>query len=199
MNFSSFPIPNLLGLDGFQSLLPILRGVWVFYLERIVCTCVCVCVGKVFNPVYSCLGLPRWLSGKESTCHAGDMGSIWVRKIPWRKKWQSALEFLPGKSHGQRSLACYSPQSRRVGHDLAIKLTLTHTLFFSFSLSLLFLISISHQFVCSLNLLQGDRRGQKWVVGGFPEWPHFFPLLCHLWSPPALNKKAVFPPVLICL
>ena len=29
----------------------------------------------------------------------------WVRKIPWRKKWQPTPEFLPGKSHGERSLA----------------------------------------------------------------------------------------------
>ena len=29
----------------------------------------------------------------------------WVRKIPWRRKWQSTPVFLPGKSHGQRSLA----------------------------------------------------------------------------------------------
>ena len=33
----------------------------------------------------------------------------WVRKIPWRRKWQSSPVFLPGKSHGQRSLAGYSP------------------------------------------------------------------------------------------
>ena len=33
----------------------------------------------------------------------------WVRKIPWRRKWQPAPVFLPGKSHGQRSLAGYSP------------------------------------------------------------------------------------------
>ena len=33
----------------------------------------------------------------------------WVRKIPWKKKWQPILVFLPGKSHGQRSLAGYSP------------------------------------------------------------------------------------------
>ena len=26
-------------------------------------------------------------------------------KIPWRRKWQSILAFLPGKSHGQRSRA----------------------------------------------------------------------------------------------
>ena len=29
----------------------------------------------------------------------------WVRKIPWRRKWQLTAVFLPGKSHGQRSLA----------------------------------------------------------------------------------------------
>ena len=26
-------------------------------------------------------------------------------KIPWRRKWQPTPVFLPGKSHGQRSLA----------------------------------------------------------------------------------------------
>ena len=31
----------------------------------------------------------------------------WVGKIPWRKKWQSTPVFLPGKPHGQRSLAGY--------------------------------------------------------------------------------------------
>ena len=28
----------------------------------------------------------------------------WIEKIPWNKKWQPTLVFLPGKSHGQRSL-----------------------------------------------------------------------------------------------
>ena len=37
----------------------------------------------------------------------------WVRKIPWKKKWQPILVFLPGKSHGQRSLAGYSPCTRK--------------------------------------------------------------------------------------
>ena len=45
--------------------------------------------------------LPQWLSGKESACNAGDMGSI-PGKISWRKKWQPTLVFLPGKSHGQK-------------------------------------------------------------------------------------------------
>ena len=31
------------------------------------------------------------------------------QKIPWRRKWQPTPVFLPGKSHGQRSLVGYSP------------------------------------------------------------------------------------------
>ena len=54
-------------------------------------------------------GLPWWLSGKVSACqckrHRFD---LWVRKIPWKRKWQPTPVFLPGKSHGQRSLAGYS-------------------------------------------------------------------------------------------
>ena len=43
---------------------------------------------------------------KESACNTGDFGfDPWIRKISWRKKWQSILVLLPGKSHGQRSLA----------------------------------------------------------------------------------------------
>ena len=34
---------------------------------------------------------------------------------------EMAPVFLPGKIHGQRSLAGYSPWGRRIGHDLAIK------------------------------------------------------------------------------
>ena len=33
----------------------------------------------------------------------------WVRKIPWRRKWQSTPVFLPGESHGQKSLVSPSP------------------------------------------------------------------------------------------
>ena len=32
-----------------------------------------------------------------------------VRKMPWRRDWLPIPVFLPGKSHGQRSLAGYSP------------------------------------------------------------------------------------------
>ena len=40
----------------------------------------------------------------------------------WRRKWPPTPVFLPGGSHGQRSLAGYSPwASKRVGHDVATK------------------------------------------------------------------------------
>ena len=53
------------------------------------------------------VGLPWWLSSKESACNAGNLGLIPV--IPWRRKWQPIPIFLPGNSHGQRSLVGYSP------------------------------------------------------------------------------------------
>ena len=52
--------------------------------------------------------LPRWCSGKESTCQCRKLGfDPWVRNIPWRRKWQPTPVFLPGKSHRQRSLVGY--------------------------------------------------------------------------------------------
>ena len=39
-----------------------------------------------------------------------------VRKIPWRRSWQPTPIFLPGESHGQRSLEGYSPQSHKELH-----------------------------------------------------------------------------------
>ena len=31
------------------------------------------------------------------------------REDPWRRAWQPTARFLPGESHGQRSLVDYSP------------------------------------------------------------------------------------------
>ena len=45
---------------------------------------------------------PRWHSGKESTYQCRRCKRCrfcyWVRKIPWRRKWQPTPVFLPGKS-----------------------------------------------------------------------------------------------------
>ena len=60
--------------------------------------------------VQQILGLPRWCSGKESTCQCRKCGfDPWARKVPWRRKWQPIPVFLLGKSHRQRSLVRYSP------------------------------------------------------------------------------------------
>ena len=61
---------------------------------------------KYITCLHTYIRLSWWLSGKESTCqsrrHEFDP---WVGKIPWRRRWQPIPVFLPGESHGQRSLA----------------------------------------------------------------------------------------------
>ena len=53
------------------------------------------------------------LAVKNPPANAGDVKRRrfhpWVRKIPWRRKWQPTPVILPGESHGQRSLVDYSP------------------------------------------------------------------------------------------
>ena len=50
-----------------------------------------------------------------------------VGKIPWKRKWQRTPIFLPRKSHGQRSLAGYSPQScKELDTTVATEYTCTH-------------------------------------------------------------------------
>ena len=70
-------------------------------------------------------GLP---SGEESACqcrrHRLDP---WVGKIPWRRKWQPAPVFLPGKFHGQRSLVDYRPRGRKESDMTKYTHTHTHT------------------------------------------------------------------------
>ena len=52
--------------------------------------------------------------GKESACQYKRCGlNSCVGKSPRRRAWQPTLVFLPGESHGQRSLAGYSPWGRK--------------------------------------------------------------------------------------
>ena len=65
------------------------------------------------NQNLSLWGFAVGTSGKEPTCQWKRCKRLrfhpWVGKIPWRRNWQPTPVFLPGKSHGQRSLAGYSP------------------------------------------------------------------------------------------
>ena len=53
--------------------------------------------------------LPRWCSGKRICLPSKRHGfKPWGMKIPWSRKRQPTLVFLPEESHGQRSLAGHS-------------------------------------------------------------------------------------------
>ena len=57
---------------------------------------------------------------KNPSASAGDMTHRFnpcVGKIPWRRAWQHTLVFLLGESHGQRSLAGYSPWGGKVRYN----------------------------------------------------------------------------------
>ena len=58
-------------------------------------------------------GFPDGTSGKEPGCQCRRCKRCgfdpWVGKIPWRRAWQPIPVFLPGKFHGQRSLAGCTP------------------------------------------------------------------------------------------
>ena len=84
---------------------PLCCGLWKYYLLRV-------------DPVprgaegQLHVGFPRWLSGKESACQCRrPRFNSWVRKIPWREKWQPTPVFLRGKSHRPRSLVGSLDQS----------------------------------------------------------------------------------------
>ena len=76
-------------------------------------------------------GLPRRRGGKESTCqcrrHRRHGFDPWVGKILWRRKWQPTLVFLPGKFHGQQSLAGYNPWGCKESDMTGWLSTHTHT------------------------------------------------------------------------
>ena len=79
------------------------------------------CLGGLDTAYVLATGFPGAVSGKEPACqcrrHKRRKFDPWAGKIPWRRAGQPTPLFLPGESHGERSLAGYSPRGRRVGHD----------------------------------------------------------------------------------
>ena len=78
-------------------------------------------------------GFPGGTSDKESACQCQRRKrrglDCWVGKTPWRRGWLPTPVFSPGKSHGQKSLAHYSPWGCRVATD-----HITHTQLYQFYL-----------------------------------------------------------------
>ena len=68
---------------------------------------------RIYRDIYKRRGF-FGASGKEPVCQCRRCGfDPWVRKIPWRRKFQPTPVFLLGESYGQRSLAGYSPWDRK--------------------------------------------------------------------------------------
>ena len=76
----------------------------------------------MYNYIHICAyisGLPWWFSNREPACQCRRCRfDPWIRKTPWRRKWQHILVFLPGKSHAQRSREGYSPWSSKESDTL---------------------------------------------------------------------------------
>ena len=71
----------------------------------------------IYRLTYLLRGLSWWLNGLKEKTNPPAMLELqemrfdpWVRKILWKRIWQPTSVFLSGESHGQRSLAGYSPQ-----------------------------------------------------------------------------------------
>ena len=105
------------------------------------CLCFLLCLLSrfviAFLPKTKCLlisWLQWWFPGgsvvKNLPANARDMRlglDSWVVEIPWSRKWQLILVFLPRESHGQRSLVGYSPQAHKKS-DMTERLS-THCIF----------------------------------------------------------------------
>ena len=70
--------------------------------------------------IYTERGFPGGASGKESAnqCRRSKRLELdlWVRKIPWRRKWQLTPVFSPGEFHGEEVGGLQSTGLQRVGH-----------------------------------------------------------------------------------
>ena len=125
---------------------------------------------------------------------------IWPSVYPWRRKRQPTLVFVPGKSHGPRSLGGYSPWGRKESdttewlqlqlhlHESSLSLCVSTFVSWADGLSFCSLISCSAlclrelNFPASLDLWFLNRLGQwKPLVGDCFLW-------CQILPPPSLQS-----------
>ena len=114
---------------------------------------------------------PRWLSGKDPTCQCGRHGfDPWVKKIPWRRKWQLTPVFLPGNSmdrggwraHGVHGFAKVSDTTEQLNNHLH--------LYGSCEGGGRGLLEECH---FTLTFLRRSRRAQcRWTGGAYLRWCH---------------------------
>ena len=73
------------------------------------CVTAYLCI-YVFGALYICDGISLVAQMVKSLPAMQEIRfDPWVRKIPWRRKWQPTPVFMPRELHGQRNLVGYSP------------------------------------------------------------------------------------------
>ena len=91
------------GLVGVHNHIGFFTGEW-----KVLC-CKDLCGSKK-----NLWGFPGGTSDKEPSWQCRRLAfDPWVGNIPWRRKWQPTPVFLPGESHGRRSLVGYSSRGRK--------------------------------------------------------------------------------------
>ena len=83
-------------------------------------------VSPFSSPPFGKRGFPGGSDGKESTCNAGDLVRSLGQEDPLEEGMEPTPVFLPGESHGQRSLVGYGPLGC-TEFDTTERLTHTHT------------------------------------------------------------------------
>ena len=101
------------------SILKIVACVYIYmYVCIYICMCVCVYI-YIHIYIYILKGFPGGSDGEESTCNAGDLGSIpGLGRSPWRRAWQPTPVFLPEESPWTEEYGgLQSMESQRVRHN----------------------------------------------------------------------------------
>ena len=84
---------------------------------------------KVIPAISCAMGFPGGYSGLVPSCQCKTHKRLGFD--PWRREWLSTLVFLPGESHGQRSLASYSPQGCKELDTTEVDLACMHEFCYS--------------------------------------------------------------------
>ena len=128
---------------------------WEYYWRQSYLWC-------LFEGIFESIDFPGGSDSKAS-CLQGERRGFhpWVGKILWRRKWQATPIFLPGKCHGQRSLAGYSPR----GHKMKAK---------CWSLNHVRLFATPWTVACQAPPSMGFSRQEYWSGVPFPS-PEYLP------------------------
>ena len=102
-----------------------------------------------------------------------------VRKIPWRRKWQPTLVFLPGEFHGQRSLASYRPWGHKES-DITERLSLSLLTECLFSLEI-HILKPSSQYD---GICRQDFGEDNWFTKVESSWEGLIPIWRNYTEPP---------------